>query len=243
MKKKSRDAKSLIMNNGRRNLRKKNSQLPKVRWTYYFSRTEVAVDTRAETAMDTPNTETGLTQMAHIPSPVDIKKALSRVDGHDGSIGSAMAPKRTANGTIITDWYSVGNCTLLLPAICQKLIFATQSRESPILKLGREAPVALELGYKNYSAVWAGRYTPLLCISGFHLHASGGRCGESVRSQPYGSSSRIGNLRPCVSVTSETNLIGFYLQILDGIGPMLFSPLASEQSPLTLREDKTKSMT
>jgi DHA1 family multidrug resistance protein-like MFS transporter len=72
------------------------------------SRTDVATDSAAETVVDTPNTGTALTQMTHVPSPVDVEKALSSVDGDDGNMGSVMAPKRTENGTVLIDWYSDG---------------------------------------------------------------------------------------------------------------------------------------
>lgn len=78
------------------------------------SRTDLALDSAAETVTDTPNTGTVLTPARHVPSPSDIEKALSRVDGDDDGLGSAMAPKRTVNGTIIIDWYNSGSTSRIL---------------------------------------------------------------------------------------------------------------------------------
>jgi hypothetical protein len=72
------------------------------------SRTDMALDSTAETAMDTPDTGTVLMQTAHVPSPVDIEKALSRVDGDGEGASNAVEPKRTANGTITIDWDRTG---------------------------------------------------------------------------------------------------------------------------------------
>ena len=72
------------------------------------SRTDMALDSTAEIAMDTPNTGTVLMQTAHSPSPVDIEKASSTVNGDDEGASNATEAKRTANGTITIDWYSTG---------------------------------------------------------------------------------------------------------------------------------------
>ena len=165
---------------------------------------------------------------------MDIEKALSRVDGDDGSIGGAIALKRIANGMIIIDWYSAGNWPLLLRLSVRNRYLPDDPENPQNWSSAKKLLVALELGYENYSVVWADRklividyIIHLYCVCWvFHLHASRGRCDESVPSRPYWSSSRIGNLCPCMSVTSEKNLTGFCLQFLDGIGPMLFSPLS-----------------
>ena len=77
-------------------------------------------------------------QMAHVPSPVDIERALSRVDGEGEEGSNAVEPKRTANGKITIDWYSTDRIFRFIRPL-DMLTISRRSRESPELELSQEA--------------------------------------------------------------------------------------------------------
>jgi hypothetical protein len=57
----------------------------------------------------TPNTRTEFVDIRNVVSAEDIEKALSRIEGqNENAIPPELMPKRTADGTILIDWYSVG---------------------------------------------------------------------------------------------------------------------------------------